>query len=323
MVVTQKKSDGTICETFSKTQTVDVICTAMLPPADPLLKNSGFSQGPVAGGLNSGGSAIGWTGSSGNPVLVSGAAGSQDGWAMFISGNASSADVLSSTETVCIPGTENGMLSLRLRVPTDPIPGADVKVGKKNPPHPKKATIQFSSGTGSGCPAGNCYTVAVLEDLFASNDWYELRIPYNLSNWTTAASCGKGSGSIPVRIHISVSNDFTDDQGDGDNRDFILIDHVSINNLSTSVELPLIQADALRLYPNPARGFFTLELARAPEKGGIIRIIKPSGQIVQEKQAQAGECIHNFDTGSMPAGLYFVQVFSNGYLKGVEKLIVQ
>ncbi|MCU0362017.1 MAG: T9SS type A sorting domain-containing protein, partial [Bacteroidales bacterium] len=323
MIVTQKKSDGTICEIFSKTQTVDVICTAMLPPADPLFKNSGFSQSPVTGGLNSGGSATGWTGSAGNPVLVSGAEGSQDGWSMFISGNASSADVLSSIETVCIPGTENGMLSLRLRVPTDPIPGADVKVGKKPPPPVKKLSIQFSSGTGSGCPAGNCYTVAVLEELFVSNDWYEVRIPYNLSNWTTAASCGKGSSSIPVRIHISVSNEFTDDQGDGYNRDYILIDHISLNNLSTSVEFPAIQAEAMRLYPNPASGAFTLELAQAPEKGAIIRIIKPSGQIVQEKKTQAGECIHNFDTVSMPAGLYFVQIFTNGYLKGVEKIIVQ
>ncbi len=67
--------------------------------------------------LTTGGSAPGWSASSGNPVLLSGISGSQDGWGMAISGNASGSDILSSVETVCLPASENGTLSLRIKPP--------------------------------------------------------------------------------------------------------------------------------------------------------------------------------------------------------------
>jgi hypothetical protein len=327
MLVTQKKSDGTLCEIFAKTQTVTVTCGPVAGHGDPhenIPRNPDFSENPVAGGLTTGGSSTGWSASAGNPVLVGSVAGSQDGWAMYISGNASSADVLSSNETVCIPGSENGILSLRLRVPTDPIPGADVKVGQKPPGGAKSIAIHLSSGTGTGCPSGNCFRLALLEDMFDSSyEWYEVRIPYNLSGWSPSASCGKGTGSIPVRVLVSVTNEFTDSQGDGYNRDAVLIDYISFNSLSTSIESPAFREGSMRLYPNPASAYFTLEMAQEPAPGTFIRIIKPSGQVVSERQAQAGECIQTFDSGSMPAGLYFVQVLTEGRLIGVEKLIKQ
>jgi hypothetical protein len=157
----------------------------------------------------------------------------------------------------------------------------------------------------------------------SSYEWYEVRIPYNLSGWSPSASCGKGTGSIPVRVLVSVTNEFTDSQGDGYNRDAVLIDYISFNSLSTSIESPAFREGSMRLYPNPASAYFTLEMAQEPAPGTFIRIIKPSGQVVSERQAQAGECIQTFDSGSMPAGLYFVQVLTEGRLIGVEKLIKQ
>jgi hypothetical protein len=325
MIVTRKKSDGSLCEIFSKTQTLAVTCGPMAPVGDPLIKNSSFSQNPVAGGLNSGGSASGWAGIAGNPILMGGVTGSQDGWAMYISGNASASDLLSSTETVCISKTENGSISLHLRIPGDPIPGADVKVGRKPPPFPGRLSVQLSSGQGSGCSGGNCFTVATLADWESTenDEWYEIRIPYNLSSWEASESCGKGAGTIPVKVLISVSNPFFDNQGDGINHDAVLIDYISFNSITTGIELPAFQEGALRLYPNPASAYFTIELAQEPAPGTVIRIIKSSGQVISERQAQAGECIQTFDSGSMPAGLYFVQVMTEGRLIGVEKLIKQ
>ncbi len=184
-------------------------------------------------------------------------------------------------------------------------------------------TIQMSSGQGTGCTGINCYNLATLTDFlpFETDEWYEVKIPYNLSNWVTSESCGKGAGTIPVRVLISVSNPFNDSQGDGYNRDAVLIDYISFNSLSTGIELPDFQEGMMRLYPNPTSGYFTLEMAQAPAAGTVLRIIKPSGQVVLEKQAEAGECIHTFESQSMPAGLYFVQVLTDGRLVGVEKLI--
>jgi hypothetical protein len=324
MMVTRNRSDGTLCEIFSKYQTVTVTCGPAAPNGDPLLKNSDFNQNPVAGGLNSGGSASGWSGTAGNPALVGSVTGSQDGWAMAISGNASSSDLLSSNETVCISSSENGTLSLRLRSWGDPHENLTNEKWKASDFKKKNTiSIQASSGQGTGCPIGNCYTMATLVDWLPddTDQWYEVKIPYNLNNWVTSESCGKGAGTIPVRILISISNPYTDSQGDGYNRDAVLIDNISFNSITTGIEFPAFQEGPMRLYPNPTSGYFTLELAQEPASGTIIRIIKPSGQLVLERQAQAGECIQSFDSGSMPAGLYLVQVLANGRLVGVEKLV--
>jgi len=326
MLVTQKKGDGSLCEIFAKTQTVTVTCGPMAPTGDPLIKNSSFSLTPVAGGLAAGGSAPGWMAAAGDPVLISGVPDSQDGWGMAISGNSSYSDVLASVETVCLPASENGILTLRVRTWGDPhVSEGDGKGKLWKDPKKGKMTIQLGSGQGNGCTGTNCYNLATLTDFlpFETDEWYEVRIPYNLSSWGTSESCGKGVGKIPVRILISISNPFTDSQGDGYTRDAVLIDNTSFNSLSTGIELPDFQEGMMRLYPNPTSGNFTLEMAQAPAAGTVLRIIKPSGQVVMERQAEAGECIHTFESQSMPAGLYFVQVLTNGKLVGVEKLVRQ
>jgi hypothetical protein len=323
MVVTQKKSDGTLCEIFAKTQTVTVTCGPMAPTGDPLLKNSSFSQNPVGGGLTSGGSAPGWTASAGDPVLLSGIPESQDGWGMAISGNASSSDVLSSVETVCLDADETGTLSFRVRTWGDP----HIYVNGKNWNSSKggKMTIQLASGQGTGCTGIDCYNLATLTDFlpFETDEWFDVRIPYNLNTWNTSESCAKGEGTIPVRILISISNSFTDSQGDGYNRDAVLIDYISFNSLSTGIESPVFREGSMRLYPNPASGNFTLELSQEAGPTTFLRIIKPTGQVLMERQLDTGSAVFNFNAGVLPVGIYFVQVFSGGNLSAVEKLIVQ
>ncbi|MBX2929591.1 MAG: T9SS type A sorting domain-containing protein [Saprospiraceae bacterium] len=79
----------------------------------------------------------------------------------------------------------------------------------------------------------------------------------------------------------------------------------------------------LRLYPNPTPGQFTLELPEPAAPGMNIRIIGLTGQTLLEKAAETGAARQLLDAGSLPAGLYFVQVWSEGRIVGVEKLVKQ
>lgn len=326
MSVTQKNADGSICETFSKTQTVIVTCGVMIPTGDPLLKNSSFSENPAEGGLLSGGSATGWTAGAGDPVVIGGLAGSSDGWGIAISGNSSYQDVLSSVDPVCLPKTENGTLSLRIKVWGDPHEGrpndgwkpSDFKKGGK-------ITIMLNSGSGTGCSGDNCYTLAELYDWPSteSGEWLEVRIPYNLSLWKTTETCGKGSLSVPVRISVSITNPYTDSQDGGHNRSAVLIDYIRFNFLNTAIETVSAPAGVLNIYPNPASGSVTICLPSEGSSATTLRIFNLSGRLVAERSLQAGSSLYNIDISALPAGTYFVHALCEGKLEGIEKLIIK
>jgi hypothetical protein len=327
MVVTRKRADGSICEVFVKSQTVHITCAFVSDCTNPAIANPRFGINPIPGGLASGGEAPGWTAAAGDPKLLEGVPGSEDGWAMCLTGCYFSSDVLSSAESFCVAKGDTGTLTLRLRSPTpgDPIPGCDVVVGRKPPG--SSSTIALYTGTNApfpNCPDASCYTLATIEDLLPldDGDWYNVSIPYKLSDWMALDSCGDGAGGIPVRLAVYVSNYLSEDQGPGPVRDGVAIDQICMDGLLVGLKGTL-PAAPLRLYPNPSPGQFTLELPEPATPGTTLRIISLTGQVLMERRAEPGSKLHPLDLSALPGGMYFVQVWKEGLIEGVAKLVKQ
>ena len=70
-------------------------------------------------------------------------------------------------------------------------------------------------------------------------------------------------------------------------------------------ELPEVQP--LRLFPNPGTGLVRVELPEAVSGEWLVRVANAQGQEVIFQRREAGHA-QNLDLGSLPAGIYFVQV---------------
>ncbi|HMN90392.1 MAG TPA: T9SS type A sorting domain-containing protein [Saprospiraceae bacterium] len=324
MVVTRRKPDGSICEVFVKSQTITLTCVIAVDCTDPQLPNARFRENPIPGGLNAGGSSPNWAGPWGNPQLWE-VADSRDGWAMLLTGCFFNADVLSTAQSFCIDSRNEGLLSTTIRTPGDPIAGATIKVGKK-PPGGTLSVVLYTDATlpWPECPEATCYTLARLENLLPieDDDWYELQIPYNLSDWDARDSCGDSASGIPVRLALYVSNFLSEDQGDEPVRDGVLIDDICFQrDLVATKAIPQLQR--VRLYPNPTSDSFTLELSQPASVSTHFRVMNLTGQIVWEKRADIGQAIHLIDLCAFPAGLYFVQIVEAEGITGIGKIIKQ
>jgi hypothetical protein len=78
---------------------------------------------------------------------------------------------------------------------------------------------------------------------------------------------------------------------------------------------------AARLWPNPTRGAFTLELPAAATETRL-RLLNQLGQPLEERLPPAGECQLEWGISQLPAGLYFVELFTGtGQSKTVLRLV--
>ncbi len=77
------------------------------------------------------------------------------------------------------------------------------------------------------------------------------------------------------------------------------------------------------IWPNPTSGAFSIELPQSAQPGLTIRITDLTGRTVREAAAQPGSFITGMDLGSLPDGLYFVQILAEGRLVGVSRVIKQ
>ncbi|MDX1913439.1 MAG: M43 family zinc metalloprotease [Saprospiraceae bacterium] len=78
------------------------------------------------------------------------------------------------------------------------------------------------------------------------------------------------------------------------------------------------------LFPNPASAQVTVEVPIVADGNVQVSIIDPSGKVAlsQQQTLTKGENRFNFDTSSLPNGVYFVQV-RNGEISKTRKLIIQ
>ncbi len=319
MIVTRKKSDGTVCGVFTYTRNVTVTCLTIADCDDSVIGNPKFSEGAIAGGLNSGGAAAGWKALSGEPRVLEGQpGGTLDGWAMYLSGNLDSFDILSSMETVCLD-KDSGTVSLRLA--GDPIPGADIKMGRR-PPGSNLAVQFYQGNTLNPYNCNNCFRLADINGLLPldSGEWLQIEIPYNLNNWTTAESCGDGNGGVPVRFAIAVSGPFGTDQGGLENGYRAELDYICLHGEVVSVRNPSEQR-TIRISPNPNPGTFSVELPEAATADMYFSIVGITGQVLLEQSTQADSRLQTVQAGDLPGGLYFLQVISDGVLVATEKFV--
>lgn len=79
----------------------------------------------------------------------------------------------------------------------------------------------------------------------------------------------------------------------------------------------------IRIFPNPNPGTFTVQLPEPASPGLSFRIINLTGQLLREQYTQTGNTLQTVQAGDLPAGLYFLQVRSEGKVLATEKFIKQ
>ena len=99
---------------------------------------------------------------------------------------------------------------------------------------------------------------------------------------------------------------------------------VSVTSGTSSVSDPEVVSNALRVYPNPARGLSSIQLKLA-ERGYVrLQLVNAKGTVVQtlvEKELGAGEHNLKLEAGSLTSGAYFVTL-ERGEKKEIFPIVV-
>jgi PKD repeat protein len=313
MVVTRRRSDGSICAVFTKSQTVTITCLIISDCTDSDFPNPAFGLGAVGGGLLSGGMSNGWGAASGEPVVVEGAPGSFDAWTIQLSGNLDSSAVLTSLEPICVEKS-TGMLSMRMAAKRPPY-----DEGRRH--RPCDVVKVSGSGWSPSVPASGRLADIPL-DVLDHVEWVEVEIPYDLTTRTDFDTCGMPPNTgVWIQLSIEVTNALVSSQGGEDTYSYAQLDNLCFDGTPVTATNNPIQKRSIRLYPNPTPDLFTLELPAPATPDMHIRIIGLTGQTMLEKAAETGVARQLLDAGNLPAGLYFVQVWSEGRIVGVERFV--
>lgn len=314
MSVTRKKSNGTVCAANTYASNVVISCGIIFDCSDSVFPNPRFSEGAIAGGLNSGGASNGWSTPWGVPIVVEGEPGSTDAWTIQLSGNADTSDVLSTLEPVCL-AKSSGTLTVRFGIKEKGIRATmAIQLYRED-------GFEVPDSSGDWNPI-RCLRLANIDLSPFEEGWYELQIPYDLNNWDTPDDCGDDAVSVLVRPAVYVTNALNSLQGGAATYSVVHIDNFCFDGTIVAVKDPL-KRTPLRIYPNPNSGAFTLELSQAATPGMTFRIIGLTGQVLLEKAAEVGSARQALEAGVLPAGLYFVQVIEEDRVVGVERFVKQ
>lgn len=139
---------------------------------------------------------------------------------------------------------------------------------------------------------------------------------------------GTPSGGVFTGFGVVNNNQFSPGIG-GPGNNYVTYTYTDQNNCSVSVtdSLYVIQCvgvsevtngTAFSLYPNPANGFFTIEL---PESGSLVTITDLLGNVVyNERELNSGK--NQVDLNNAAAGVYLVKVTS-GNAVSVSRLVIR
>jgi len=355
MIATRKKSDGGVCETFSKSQKVNITCSVPDDCPSTVVPNPQFSQGGLFGGLNTGGISDGWSGPIGNPYMLTGGVEmTVDSSVMFLWGNNEGSDVLSRDTFDCWP-KDTGMISLRTKVDwflyvlLPPIESTLQPIPAEDPcptwcfchPCPPGIAAPFKPGesfhlrlyngdvSNLDCDSGDCFELAsfLLPEPDTLGTWFTIELPYDTRIWDPT---GTGGGCTPdpfpdpdgvsVRPAIYITNWLGNNQGDS--RSAMMLDGMCFK--STTVAAPVVSpTPAFRIFPNPNPGTFHIELSAPAQPGLVFRIVGLTGQRLREQRMEIGTTMQTVQASDLPAGLYFLQVVAEGRVVAVEKFVKQ
>ncbi|HSF88419.1 MAG TPA: T9SS type A sorting domain-containing protein, partial [Saprospiraceae bacterium] len=323
MVATRKKADGTNCETFVKSQQVNITCLIWDECSASVFDNPSFGEGAVEGDLDAGGRSSGWKKM--KPAQPKTEAdkreGSFDGWAINLTGNLEASGILTSIEPVCIE-KDSGLITVRIAVSD-----SGVQVAKKAPDRPcDKLEIRLFRGDNfdldiTNCNEMDCYTLASIPLSGIDTGWHELQIPYDLRRWLALDECG-GSQNVLFRPAIYVSNALMSNQGGEDTWSYAQLDNFCFGGMIVAVDDPQSVPD-FRIFPNPNTGNFTVELAEAAQHGLSFQVIGLAGEMLLTTKAIAGTITQNIDASHLSNGMYLLRIVSEGRVLAVKKFVKQ
>ncbi len=311
MMVTRKKSDGTVCHTAIYQKLVNVTCGLRAACDNSVFPNSGFSEGAVAGPMNDTGAVTGWSSLSGHPLVTEGVPGSLDQWAIGLSGNLDSTDLLVSLEPVCIKN-DIGTISMRLRHWGDPHENLNGKHIKDW--HGKQKSFDLGN-----CDGFDCFETANIDISFLDSNWVDMEIPFDLSDWVVDDTCG----GINAYMAVFVTSPLGSEQGSqAETRTRIQLDNLCVDGAMVGVhDLPY--RNLLRLLPNPNTGIFNAVLPEAASPGMLFRITDPAGRLLLTQGMEPGSQQQALRVAALPSGLYFLQVVRDGKVLAVERIVRQ
>lgn len=311
MVISRYDDHGMHCGTAYVNIPVTVQCERAPGCDESRISNPSFGENAVAGGLHSGGQSQGWFAPAGEPEIIEGANGSDDGWSVVMAGNLDTSDVLTLLEPICLRQME-GMIRLGIAV-NDSAPGG-IWAGRPMKPKPcDKVMIALYKGDfdpTTRCGSGGCYGLASLPlSELRYNTWNEWVIPYNLRNWLTEEDCG--DSSILVHPILYITNALSTSQGGLETFSLCHLDRICLTETTVGTKEVPIQP-VINVYPNPNDGLFRINLGTPALKGMRVLITNYTGQRIAEQPLDVGATIQEIQTGNIPAGLYFFEVLSGG-----------
>jgi len=321
MSVTRRQTDGSLCESSVKAQQVTVSCLLRPICDNSAFINPGFGEGAMMGGFNSGGAASGWNGPLGDPIVVEGLPGSQDGWTILLSGNLDDIAVLSTVEPICL-GQDTGTISIRHKVEHWGDPHENL-----NDKHLKIAFYQGVDFDPNACTGPNCFQLADIDLSPLDTGWMDLEFPYDLRTWLSPDTCtnpplGGPVQHLPVKLAIYATSLYSSDQGGNVTRARLQIDNVCLDDLLVGVE-ELPAPRAIDLFPNPTTGELTLRIAGGAFPKGQVQLLDLYGRVVLKDVLEEGETAHSFDLAGLPNGIYFVKISEGGITFWAGKVIKQ
>jgi hypothetical protein len=103
----------------------------------------------------------------------------------------------------------------------------------------------------------------------------------------------------------------------GNNRSDIAIDDIAINDITN---IPLLALDRnLKVYPNPSKGFFNVELLGQADENARYTILDIHGRIVLSNSLKANTAT-GIDLTGYAKGVYILNVTSGNHIKNVRLL---
>ena len=77
----------------------------------------------------------------------------------------------------------------------------------------------------------------------------------------------------------------------------------------------------MKIYPNPTNRDMTVQVSPSPLRNGTVRVVDVNGQVLASGKIPDGQEQHTLSLAHLPIGLYFVQIFENGVLVWIDKIV--
>lgn len=282
--------DGVILKISDSTDSCDC-------PAN-LVQNPGFSDDAIPGELSFTGSTNNWDAASGTPDL-SASIPYCNPMGIQMWGSQDVGEAICQTGLNLVPG-KTYTVRFSAHFYLDP-----------NLPPPAVQFVQFGFYASNGCAnpfptCTGCETIGTSVKI--NNTLYQT---FTLPNWSPVG----GSYNTLIVKALNTNNYPLIAFG--------RIDNICIQEDSVVATHDLLRSDGFRIFPNPNSGSFSVELPEPAKSDVTLRLIGLAGQVLMERQIEQGSTQQTMQADILPAGLYFLQVISEGKVSAVEKFMKQ